>query len=33
MKWTIKSTILKVALTLGAVASFLMAAGASTKWG
>lgn len=32
MKWTIKTAYWKVALILGALASFLLAAGADTKW-
>lgn len=33
MKWNITRAYWKVALVLGALASFLMAAGAEVKWG
>jgi hypothetical protein len=32
MKWTMQPVFWKVALILGALASFLVAAGADTKW-
>ena len=32
MKWQIQRSYWKVALVLGAVASFVLAAGASVKW-
>jgi hypothetical protein len=33
MKWQLVRVYWKVALILGAIASFLLAAGANTKWG
>ncbi len=33
MKWTMKQAYWKVALVLGALASFLVAAGAEGRWG
>jgi hypothetical protein len=33
MKWQAKQIYWKVAVILGAIASFLLAAGADTKWG
>jgi|FLYN01.1.fsa_nt_gi hypothetical protein len=33
MKWHIVRAYWKVALALGAIASFILAAGATTKWG
>lgn len=33
MKWQLKRVYWKVALVMGAIASFVLAAGASPKWG
>jgi hypothetical protein len=33
MKWRMQQTLFKVAMIAGAIASFILAAGAEQKWG